>query len=244
LIIKVTVNNFTFVMPAFGGVSGDLPKMLAELKEYFKGQPFELHGLYKETLDRFKTYLPELTDFIPDRDNWDYVYLREKLATLSGRKYHGKKNHVNAFFKEYPDYVYEPITPANVEECIKFGEQWCERRAETDSTINCEYCAIKQALNNMEVLGIKGGLIRINGQVEAFSFGEKINKETAVVHVEKANPNIRGLYTAINMLFAQNVFPEVTYLNREEDMGKEGLRTAKESYHPEFMVEKYNIVVK
>jgi len=96
----------------------------------------------------------------------------------------------------------------------------------------------------MEVLGIKGGLIRINGQVEAFSFGEKINKETAVVHVEKANPNIRGLYTAINMLFAQNVFPEVTYLNREEDMGKEGLRTAKESYHPEFMVEKYNIVVK
>ena len=73
-------------MPAFGGVSGDLPKMLAELKEYFKGQPFELHGLYKETLDRFKTYLPELTDFIPDRDNWDYVYLREKLATLSVRK--------------------------------------------------------------------------------------------------------------------------------------------------------------
>jgi len=231
-------------MPAFGGISPDLPQVLNTLREYFKGQPFELHGLYKETLERFKTYLPELTDFVPDRDNWDYVYDREKLATLAGRKYHGKKNHANAFFKENPNYVYEPITAANVAECIAFGDKWCERRAETDATIECEFCAIKQALNNMDVLGIKGGLIRLNGQVEAFSFGEKINPQTAVVHVEKANPNIRGLYTVINMLFAQNVFPEIPYLNREEDMGKEGLRTAKESYHPEFMVEKYNTTVK
>ncbi|MEA5091886.1 hypothetical protein SDC9_12676 [bioreactor metagenome] len=244
LIIKVTVNDVTFVLPAFGGIDEDLPLVIDALKEYFQGQPFEIHGIYEETIERFKTFLPNITEYQEDRDNWDYVYLREKLATLSGRKYHGKKNHVNSFRKEHPDYVYEPITLANKDECITFSDKWCESRLAEDESLKCEFCAIKEALNNFEVLNIEGGLIRINGEVEAFTFGEKQNDELVIVHVEKANPNIRGLYTVINQEFIQKNWIDVKYVNREEDMGKEGLRKAKESYNPEFMVKKYNTIIK
>ena len=113
-----------------------------------------------------------------------------------------------------------------------------------DESLKCEFCAIKEALNNLEVLNIQGGLIRINGEVEAFTFGEKQNDELVIVHVEKANPEIRGLYTVINQEFIQHNWTDVKYVNREEDMGKEGLRKAKESYNPEFMVKKYNTIIK
>jgi len=244
LIIKVTVKDVTFVLPAFGGIDKDLPLVVDALKEYFQGQPFEIHGIYEETIERFKTFLPMITEYEEDRDNWDYVYLREKLANLSGRKYHSKKNHVNAFKKDYPDYVYEPITMANKDECILFSDKWCEHRLADDKSLKCEFCAIKEALNNLEFLNIKGGLIRINGNIEAFTFGEKQNDELVVVHVEKANPDIRGLYPTINQEFIQNNWTDVKYVNREEDMGKEGLRKAKESYNPEFMVKKYNTIIK
>lgn len=112
-------------------------------------------------------------EFIEDRDNWDYVYLREKLASLSGRKYHGKKNHYNAFKKEYPDYVYEPIGPENYEECKAFGDEWCEKRVGEDESLRCEQCAIHEAIDNFEALGLRGGAIRVNGKIEAFSFGKK-----------------------------------------------------------------------
>lgn len=242
LLLKVTVNGNTFMLPPFGGVSEDLPKVLDALKEYFGG-PFEIHGVYEHTLERFQKYLPELTGFVEDRDNWDYVYLQEKLATLSGRKYHQKKNHYNAFVKEHPDYVYETITEANKDECIAFGKAWCAEREKTDPSIACESCAIEEGLNNMERLNIRGGLIRLDGQVKAFSFGEKGGQDTAVIHVEKADADIRGLFTAINKEFVDHEWKDVTYINREEDMGKEGLRKAKESYKPEFMVKKYSTKV-
>ena len=183
----------------------------------------------------------EITD---DRDNWDYVYLQQNLATLAGRKYHGKKNHCNAFVKEHPDYVYEEMNRSNIEECLAFGDMWCERRMSDDPSLVCEKCAIHEALDNFEALKLRGGVIRIDGKVEAFSFGEKINDDTAVLHVEKANPEIRGLYAVINRDFAKNAWGDVTYLNREEDMGHEGLRMAKESYKPEFMVKKYSTIFK
>ena len=96
----------------------------------------------------------------------------------------------------------------------------------------------------MEFLKIRGGLIRLDGQVKAFTCGEKVSEHTAVVHVEKADPNVRGLFTAINKDFVQNAWPDVQFINREEDMGKEGLRKAKESYNPIFMVKKYNTIIR
>ena len=106
LVIKVKRNEVDFFLQPFGGKDEDLPKLFAEIKEYHEGKPFEIHGIYDDGKERLAKAFPEM-EFIEDRDNWDYVYLREKLASLSGRKYHGKKNHYNAFKKEYPDYVYE-----------------------------------------------------------------------------------------------------------------------------------------
>lgn len=241
--IKVKRDEVDFFLQPFGGRDEDLPKLFAEIKEYHSGKPFEIHGIYEDGKTRLEKAFPAM-EFTEDRDNWDYVYLREKLANLSGRKYHGKKNHYNNFKKEYPDYVYEPIAPNNYEECKAFGDEWCEKRVGGDESLRCELCAIHEAIDNFEVLDLRGGVIRIDGKVEAFSFGKKINDDTAVLHVEKANPEYRGLYAAINKDFAKHAWSDVVYLNREEDMGHEGLRMAKESYNPEFMVKKYSAVFK
>ena len=125
LIIKVKRNEVDFFLQPFGGKDEDLPLLMEELKEYHGGKPFRLHGVYECTKERLNRMFPGL-EFEDDRDNWDYVYLREKLATLSGRKYHGQKNHYNAFKKANPDFVYEPITDANKAECLAFGEKWCD----------------------------------------------------------------------------------------------------------------------
>ena len=241
--IKVKRNEVDFFLQPFGGKDEDLPKLFAEIKEYHEGKPFEIHGIYDDGKERLAKAFPEM-EFIEDRDNWDYVYLREKLASLSGRKYHGKKNHYNAFKKEYPDYVYERSDQRITKSARLLVMNGAKNVLAKTESLRCEQCAIHEAIDNFEALGLRGGAIRVNGKIEAFSFGKKINDDTAVLHVEKANPDIRGIYAAINKEFAEHAWGDVVYLNREEDMGHEGLRTAKESYHPEFMIKKYSSVFK
>ena len=242
MLLKVKRNDVDFYIQPFGGRDEDLPLLMQELREEHGGQPFEMHGIYDFTKERFERVMPELT-FVEDRDNWDYVYLQEKLATLSGRKLHGQKNHYNAFVKAHPDYTYEPITLDNMMECLNFGEQWCDEHMHEDSSLLCEKYAIQEAFLSFEQLELRGGAIRFDGKIQAFSFGKKINDDTAVLHVEKANHDVRGLYTAITKEFAAHAWTDVKYLNREEDMGKPGPRAAKEALHPEFMVKKYNVII-
>ena len=172
------------------------------------------------------------------------MYLQEDLATLRGRRYHGQKNHYNTFKRENPDYVFEMINPENFAECLNFGEEWCKARMETDPSIVWEIRALQEAFVNFEALGLRGGAIRVNGKIEAFGFGKTINGEVCDENVEKANPDIRGLYSAIQTECAQYVWPDMKYINREEDIGLEGLRKAKEALHPAFMVKKYSLLVK
>lgn len=241
LLIRVKRNDVDFYIQPFGGRDEDIPKLFAELKKYHGGKSFEMHGIYEFTKERFERMLPGMT-YIDDRDNWDYVYLREKLATMSGRKLHGQKNHYNAFVKAHPDFIYEPITLDNMMECLNFAEQWCDERMAIDPSIIYEKHAIQEAFLSFEQLGLRGGAIRFDGKIQAFSFGKKINDDTAVLHVEKARHDVRGLYTAITKEFATHAWNDVKYLNREEDMGHLGLRTAKEALHPEFMLKKYNLI--
>lgn len=247
LIIKVTRKNGTFILPPFNGRDEDLPNIWQAIKEAFAENSFEIRGIYEESIARLKPYLPPETVFAEDRDNWDYVYEREALATLGGRKYHSKKNHANAFRKEHPDYVFHELTTEDVEECLHFARHWSERRAqeepELQESLSCELYAMEAVLTNLRYLNVRGGVIRVNGEVEAFSIGEKLNQEMAVIHFEKANPEIRGLYTVINQDFCQKIWTDVKYVNREEDMGIPGLQKAKESYHPVFMVKKYCALV-
>lgn len=242
LLIKVMKNGKEFFLQPFGGDDADLPLVLRELKEYNGGKGFEFHGIYENSLARLKPFAPN-ADYVEDRDNWDYVYLQKDLANLSGRKYHGQKNHYNVFKKDYPDYVFEPITPNIYAECLIFGEEWCRKKMTDDESLRYEMNAIREAFVNFTRLDLRGGAIRVNGKIKAFGFGKKINDEVAVLHVEKADADIRGLYTAINKECAEYIWQDVTYLNREEDMGLEGLRRAKESYHPVLMVKKYNLFI-
>ncbi len=181
------------------------------------------------------------------RDGSDYVYLAEDLALLKGKKYHGKRNHLNRFYEN--DWSFEPITAENIPECIAMNERWCEenlsgfdiidpdeaKSKEDESSIVC--CSFKY----YDKLGYTGGVLRVNGEVQAFTFGEQSADDTFVVHVEKALRNYQGAYTAVNCEFVKSLGGRYTYINREEDTGAENLRKAKLSYHPVFLEDKFTI---
>ena len=221
-------------------------KLLALFRE--RKRPLYLMGIEKDYAEFLAGYTGVKFTVTEDRDNEDYVYLAEKLISLSGRKLHSKKNHLNAFHKLYPQAEYLPITQELIPLCRKELESWYHLRAETlreeeqedDPFIGYERAAIHEIFDNYADFQLKGGVIRIDGRVVAFTFGEQLNDDTAVIHVEKADPSVRGAYPAINQGFVAHAWADMKYINREEDMGLPGLRKAKESYKPEKMIEKFN----
>ena len=221
-------------------------KLLAYFEEV--GQPFHIYDMERDYADFLRSCSCAEFEVVADRDNYDYVYLSEKLISLSGRKLHSKKNHLNAFHKEHPDAVYQPITDEIVTQCKLELNSWYKQHKQEDGTvdpfINYERTAILEVLNNFTDFRLQGGAILLNGRVIAFTFGEQLNKDTAVIHVEKADPEVRGAYPAINQGFVEHAWGHLTYINREEDMGIEGLRKAKESYKPEKLIEKFNATLK
>lgn len=175
----------------------------------------------------------------PDRDSFDYVYAREKLASLAGKKLHGKRNHI-ARFKDGGAWSYEPMTQENVEECRKMTYSWIEMRAEKwNEEMEQEVMVLHEAFDHMEELGLVGGVLRKDGDIVAFTIGEPLNTDTFVVHFEKAYPDMQGAYPMINQQFVQNACENFTYVNREDDTGDLGLRKAKLSYYPEILLKKY-----
>ncbi|HDM79055.1 MAG TPA: DUF2156 domain-containing protein, partial [Deltaproteobacteria bacterium] len=160
---------------------------------------------------------------------------------LRGKKLRKKKNHLNYFLKNF-DFVFEPLNDKTIKLCFEMQEEWCNLKdCAENPTLSSEDFAAFEALYHWKQLRFDGGVILINGKVEAFSLGERLNKKTAVVHVEKANPKTRGLYPAINQVCCKNLWSGYEYINREQDMGQKGLRQAKLSYNPAFLVEKYTI---
>ena len=221
---------------------GDKRKTLDALMEHCRknGEIFQLHNITKEDFAKLEELYPGRFAIKFDRDYADYVYETEKLATLSGRKYHSKKNHVNRFMTLYPDWSYEPITKENVEECFQMGLAWRhENGCDADDEKHAEICVALNALRLFEELHFKGGALRVNGKIVAYTVGEPGNKkDTLIVHIEKALSEVQGAYTVINQQFALHEGVAYTYLNREEDLGEEGLRQAKMSYKPVFLIEK------
>ncbi|MHB1315283.1 MAG: DUF2156 domain-containing protein [Christensenellales bacterium] len=171
----------------------------------------------------------------------DYIYRTSDLMELSGKKYHAKRNHIKKFLEMY-QYEYEPLTRQIVPECLAFYDEWAAKRENT-SSLQDERVSLILALENYEALGLTGCAIRIQGKVQAFSVGEMINDTDAIIHIEKANDEINGLYAFINRQFLIQEWSHTKYVNREEDMGVPGLRKAKESYHPVRMVKKYEAVL-
>jgi hypothetical protein len=174
-----------------------------------------------------------------DRDNSDYVYLASELAELPGRRFHRKKNHFNKFVKNYR-FEYRPLEAELTRQVLDMQENWCRlRECEEDPGLASEDRAIYEALSNYQDLDYTGGVIVIDGKVEAFSLGEPLSPDTAVIHLEKGNPAFEGIYAAINKLFVMGAWGKMTYINREQDLGLSGLRQAKESYLPHHLVNKY-----
>ncbi len=185
---------------------------------------------------------PAHYEVIPDRDNSDYVYLAKNLIELSGNKYHGKRNHVNRFVKHH-EFAYRPLDRELAKAFLDLQEDWCEfRSCDEEPSLAAENMAVSEALRHFELLKFNGGAILIAGKVEAFALGEQLNPDTAVIHIEKANSEIPGLYSVINQRYCQETWSRVTYVNREQDLGLEGLRKAKLSYHPDHLVDKFTLI--
>ena len=222
-----------------------IPAAIAKIVAMFNecGHPLQMYGLEKNFVEELVKYPAAQFEISSDRNNSDYVYLAQDLINLSGRKYHDKKNHLNQFRKDYPTAEYAPITCEIIPQCREVLNSWYEiHRAENpDDVFLCyEQAAIHEIFDNFDEFGLKGGAILLGGKVVAFTFGEQLNSDTAVIHVEKADPTIRGAYTAINHDFVANAWADMTFINREEDMGLDGLRQAKESYRPVKLIDKFS----
>lgn len=187
----------------------------------------------------------ERYEVMEDRTYFDYVYDAEALRTLSGKKYHKKKNHVNAFLKEYEGrYQCRRLAGHDIEEILDFVHAWHAERTSDDPFHRDDYeiKGIEYVIRNCRLIKYEMFGVFIDGRLEAFSLGtyDAVTK-TAFIHVEKANAKIRGLYPFINQQFLCKAFPEAVLVNREDDMGLAGLRKAKESYHPVQLVKKYTV---
>ncbi len=208
------------------------------------GKDFVFFGLTREFAEELEGNFPGKFEISFDRDGSDYLYYSEDLINLSGKKYQPKRNHISFFEKNY-QWEYEPITIENIPECIGMNERWIEDSLpEYREDLEYEFEIIKRAFENYEALGLKGGLIRVDGKVIAFTVGEEMNDNTFCVHFEKAFSVYRGAYPIINREFCKRELSSYKYIDREDDVGAENLRKAKLSYHPAIIREEYEAKLK
>lgn len=239
LVFKGGDEKLEFSYPA--GEEQNVKRALDFLMEYCESQKkeFRLYNVTQENFSQIEAWFPGEFELEYDRDQADYVYESEKLATLAGKKLHAKRNHINKFKKLYPNWSYERLNDDNVEECFQMALQWRNQNGcDEDAQKNAEMCVTLNALRLYKELDQKGGVLRVDGKVVAFTIGEELCEDTFVVHIEKAFSDIEGAYPMINQQFVEHEGIHYQYINREDDAGSEGLRKAKLSYRPVFLVEK------
>lgn len=247
ILFRDNSEGYGFAFPAGEdeAVRAVIPKLMEWAKE--DGQPFCLYGITKENFEKLEAWFPGMFEIEFERDYADYVYEAEKLATLSGKKLHSKRNHLNKFKAVHEGaWTYEKIREENLEECFQMALKWRNLNGcDADAEKNAEMCVTLNSLRLFKELGLTGGLLRVDGKIAAFTLGEPVNEDTFVVHIEKAYADVDGAYTMINQQFVENeIAGKYKYVNREDDVGMEGLRKAKLSYKPAFMVEKGVVTLK
>lgn len=193
--------------------------------------------------EEFKEHFGDKCTLIEKRDSFDYIYLQSDLAQLSGKKYHSKRNHISAFSKTH-DWHYEPITNDNINDVHICAEKWyAENSYKNDSYLLCEKRGLDTILDNRESLAVKGGAIYVGDMVVSFTLGSPLNSTIFDIHIEKALKEYATAYTVINNEFAKRELGDYKYINREDDMGLEGLRKAKLSYKPNILLPKYYCIL-
>ncbi len=228
-----------FTFPAGRGDYKDLFLTLKKEAEE-ENSPLIVSSVTNDKLALFEELFPDMYTVSCDEADSDYIYEAEKLQTLSGKKYHQKRNHLARFHEN--NWEYHDMTEKDFDECIEFAaKSYNLDNAYDDESRVAEQFAINTFMTCFGELELKGGVITVDGRLEAFTIGDGINSDTFDIHIEKANADIQGAYAAINNEFAKSAANGYTYINREEDLGLEGLRKSKHSYHPAFMLQK-NVV--
>ncbi|MFW3147135.1 MAG: DUF2156 domain-containing protein [Thermoplasmatota archaeon] len=239
LVIIGEHDGIHYPRPPVGPMSEDL---IRGVIEFSVNQDWEtkLTMIGERTADFIRKELPDL-NLVPHREYFDYIYLSRDLADLPGKQYLKVRNYLNKFRKTY-DHSVEPIVLENKTEVREFLIRWCEQKGcDEEPFLLQERQATMFAIDNFFDLGLEGCVIRVDGRVEALSIFEPMTDDTAVIHFEKANFDITGLYQAINNEAARLLAPRFSFINRESDMGVEGLRKAKEKYRPDHMLKVYYI---
>ncbi len=230
------------LMYTFPAGCGDYKDLFLTLKKDAEEQnsPLSISSVTDENLKLFEELFEGQYEVLCDESASDYIYDAEKLRTLSGKKYHKKRNHLSNFYRN--NWEYSDMTEKDFDECIEFAvKSYNSNQSYDDESSVAEQFAINAFMNYYNELELNGGVIRVDGKVEAFTIGDPINSDTFDIHIEKANSEIQGAYTAINNEFAKSATNGYTYINREEDLGLEGLRKSKRSYYPVIMLRK-NVV--
>lgn len=218
-----------FLPPLGGDVAGALKIMFEDRLPLYGADDRFVAG----HLEKSRQQITEL------RDSFDYLYSREELATLPGSRFHKKKNRINYFTNRHT-YTVNIFSGEHINGCLNLLDRWRQYSIdEADNSLLLEVEATAEALSYAGLLGLEGVVVTVNDSVAAFALGERLNSDTAVCHFEKADPFTEGLYQLINREFARLLFQDCRFLNREQDLGRAGLRSAKLSYHPVELVRKY-----
>jgi uncharacterized protein len=242
LLLADRLDNQSYLFPTG---QGDLKSVIESLRgdAALRGVKLHFHTLLGAQKEKLEALFPGEFAFTELRDYSDYIYDTQSLATLAGKKLHGKRNHINRFMENNPDWAYEPITTDNIGECRAMTNLWClQVDCEDDEDLKKEACAIKQALENFETLRFSGGVLRVNREIIAYTIGDRLTDEIFMVHIEKAFSDIQGAYPMINQQFVLANCMNYPFVDRQDDMGVPGLRQAKLTYQPVRIVDKYMAV--
>lgn len=249
LFFKMKISNEVATMMPYCKEE-DIVETFFKMKDYFNNElhlPMKMYivdDLFLNTMKTSERFLNEF-DVMEDRNCFDYMYDAEKLRTLSGKAYHKKKNHLNGFKKEYEGrYEYRSLCCSNIDEVRQFHEEWLAGREITErlDSMAGEAEGVNRIFENCSALDCRMGGVYIDGKLSAYSIGSYTpHLKCAYIHIEKGFHEVRGIYNYINQQFLVNEFPEAELVNREDDLGQEGLRKAKLSYRPIRLEAKYNL---
>lgn len=229
-----------YCFPRGKNIKGALEAVFEDARENGR-QPY-FGYMSRAEREQLEAIYPGQFLFEPSTTTQDYIYLTENLANLPGKKYHAKRNHISKFYRTFPDSRVEPINSANIRDALLVVRLWCEESG-IDYNGHTEYAVIAEALDNLELFEMRGLILYVDEKPAAMTLGNEISRLCFDVNFEKALKDYDGSYAVINNEFAKTL-TGYKYLNREEDMGLEGLRKSKLSYHPEIIYERFDGIPK
>ena len=239
LFIRFFIKHHRVYMFPIG--NGDLKQAINKIENdaEINDNQLRIFGITPSGKERLELFFPDEFTLTANRNYFDYIYLRNDLLLLKGKKYQPKRNHYNKFTKNY-HFAYLPITREMVPECLELEYKWYQaNHTEEDAeALKFENRSMMYALNHFDALGLTGGAIQVENEIIAFTYGSPVNHNTFAVHVEKADIRFDGIFSVINREFVAHIPERYIYINREEDLGIPGLRQAKLSYRPTILLEK------